>query len=113
VGLINHVAKACFVQWLVNERIHTVVRAKGESVGLSVRIVAALEAEWGVLPVKERGFAPRTFNKGPEMANRTTGNHESMNQKSHRGLGLQTEIWRGTGAHVRKGKIKLSLCLAD
>jgi hypothetical protein len=43
--LMNHLAKACFVQGLVNERIQTIVRAKGESVALSVCIDVALEEE--------------------------------------------------------------------
>ncbi|PNF17536.1 hypothetical protein B7P43_G16427, partial [Cryptotermes secundus] len=73
MGLINHLAKACFVQGLVNERIQTIVRAKGESVALSVCIDAALEEESAILSVKERGFAPQKFNKGPEIAGRATG----------------------------------------
>jgi hypothetical protein len=31
VGLNNHLAKACFVQGLTNERIQTIVRSKGET----------------------------------------------------------------------------------
>jgi hypothetical protein len=31
MGLISHLAKACFVQGLINERIQTIVRAKGET----------------------------------------------------------------------------------
>jgi hypothetical protein len=31
-AVINHLAKACFVQGLVNEIIQTIVRAKGELV---------------------------------------------------------------------------------
>lgn len=42
MGLINHLAKACFVQGLVNERIQTIVRAKGEAAALSVCIDTAL-----------------------------------------------------------------------
>jgi hypothetical protein len=43
--LINHLAKVCLVQGLVNERIQTIVRAKGESVAFPVCIDAALEEE--------------------------------------------------------------------
>jgi hypothetical protein len=53
MGLINHLAKACFVQGLVNERIHTTVRAKGESVALSVCIDAALQEESTILSFKK------------------------------------------------------------
>ena len=42
MGLINHLAKACFVQGLVNERIQTIVRAKGRAAALSVCIDTAL-----------------------------------------------------------------------
>jgi hypothetical protein len=38
MGLINHLAKACFVQGLCNERVQTIVRAKGETALLSVCI---------------------------------------------------------------------------
>jgi hypothetical protein len=31
MGLINHLAKACFVQGLSNEKIQTTVRSKGET----------------------------------------------------------------------------------
>jgi hypothetical protein len=73
MGLINHSAKACFVQGLANERIQTIVRAKGECVALSICIDAALEEESAILSMKERGFAPQRFNKGPERAVRATG----------------------------------------
>jgi hypothetical protein len=61
MGLINHFAKACFVQGLSNERIQTTVRAKGETALLSVCIDAAVEEESAILSAKERGFtAPRS-----------------------------------------------------
>jgi hypothetical protein len=53
MGLINHLAKACFVQGLSNERIQTIVRAKGET-ALSVCIDAATEEESAILSAKER-----------------------------------------------------------
>jgi hypothetical protein len=43
MGLINHLAKSCFVQGLSNERIQTIVTAKGETALLSVCIDAAME----------------------------------------------------------------------
>jgi hypothetical protein len=52
VGLINHLAKACFVQGLSNERIQTIVRAKGETALLSVCIDAAMEEESAILSAK-------------------------------------------------------------
>jgi hypothetical protein len=59
--LINHLAKACFLQGLSNERIQTNVRAKGETALLSVCIDAAMEEESAILSAKERGFtAPRS-----------------------------------------------------
>jgi hypothetical protein len=83
-------------------------------VGLSVCIDAALEEESAILSVKERGFAPRKCNKGPEIASRTTGNRGSMNRESRRGSGFANRDLnrgvarpgRGTGADVRKGKVK-------
>ena len=35
MGLINHIAKACFVQGLNNEKIQTIERSKGETALLS------------------------------------------------------------------------------
>ena len=70
MGLINHLAKACFVQGLSNERVQTIVRAKGEAALLSECIDAAMEEESAILSAKERGFAaPRSHagsrDKGP------------------------------------------------
>jgi hypothetical protein len=55
--LINHLAKACFVQGLSNERIQIVVRSKGETALLSTCIDAALEEESAILSARERGFS--------------------------------------------------------
>ena len=55
MGLINHLAKACFVQGLSNER--TIVRSKGETALLSTCIDAALEEESAILSARERGFS--------------------------------------------------------
>jgi hypothetical protein len=64
MGLINHLAKACFVQGLSNDRIQTIVRAKGETTLLSACIDSALEEESAILSVKERGFAaPKSNDK--------------------------------------------------
>jgi hypothetical protein len=57
VGLINHLAKACFVQRLSNERIQTIVRSKGETALLSTCIDAALEEESAILSARESGFS--------------------------------------------------------
>jgi hypothetical protein len=68
MGLINHLAKACFVQGLSSERIQTIVRSKGETALLSTCIDAALEEESAILSARERGFSvPRNYNvfKGP------------------------------------------------
>ena len=54
MGLINHLAKACFVQGLSNERIQTIVRSKGETALLSACIDAALEEESAILSSRER-----------------------------------------------------------
>ena len=54
MGLINHLAKACFVQGLSNERIQTIVRSKGETALLSTCIDAALEEESAILSARER-----------------------------------------------------------
>jgi len=56
MGLINHLAKACFLQWLSNERIQTIVRSKGETALLSTCIDAALEEE-SAISARERGFS--------------------------------------------------------
>jgi hypothetical protein len=61
MGLINHLAKACFVQGLGNERVQTIVRTKGETALLSECIDTAMEEESAILSVRERGIAaPRS-----------------------------------------------------
>jgi hypothetical protein len=54
MGLINHLAKACFVQGISNERVQTIVRGKGEVVLLSECIDATMEEESAILSAKER-----------------------------------------------------------
>jgi hypothetical protein len=51
---INHLAKACFVQGLSNERIQTIGRAEVETALLSTCIDAALEEESAILSARER-----------------------------------------------------------
>jgi len=50
--LINHLAKACFVQRLSNEWIQTIVRPKGQTPLLSTCIDAALEEGWAILSAR-------------------------------------------------------------
>ena len=54
MGLINYLAKTCFVQGLSNERIQTIVRSKGETALLSACIDAAVEEESAILSARER-----------------------------------------------------------
>lgn len=54
MGLINHLAKTCFVQRLSDERIQTIVRSEGGSALLSTCIDAALEEESTILSARER-----------------------------------------------------------
>jgi hypothetical protein len=65
MGLINHLAKACFVQGLSNEMVQTIVMAKGETAMLSVCIDTAFEEESAILSAKERGFNAGNTFKGP------------------------------------------------
>jgi hypothetical protein len=65
MGLINHLAKACFVQGLSNERVQTIVGAKGETAMLSVCIDATFEKESAIPSAKERGFNVGNIFKGP------------------------------------------------
>jgi hypothetical protein len=81
---------------LVNERIQTIVRAKGESAALSVCIDVALKEESDILSVKERGFAPQKFSKGHEVANRVTDTYGKIDKGSGRGFG-------GTTRDLNKG----------
>jgi hypothetical protein len=90
MSLVNHLAKACFVQGLVNERIQTIVRAKGES-AMSVCIDTALEDESAILSAKERGFAAQRSGRGPEVASKVAGNPGYMNKGSGRGFGFANE----------------------
>ena len=52
-GLINHLAKACFIQGIHNERIQTIVRSRGESILLSQAIEISLEEEGPILSVRK------------------------------------------------------------
>ena len=55
IALVNHLAKACFIQGLSNDRIQTIVRSRGEKILLSTAIEIALEEESAILSQKERG----------------------------------------------------------
>jgi hypothetical protein len=59
MGLISHLAKTCFMQGLINERIQTIVRGKGENALLSTYIDCALEEESEIMSKRERGFSAR------------------------------------------------------
>jgi hypothetical protein len=83
---------------VVNERIQAIVRAKGKAAALSVCIDTALEGESAILSVKERGFRPQKFNKGPEVDNRATSNHGNVNKESGRGFGFANR-----GNRIRDG----------
>jgi hypothetical protein len=80
MGLINHLAKACFVQGLANERIQTIVRAREESAVLSICIDMAMEEESAILSAKERGFSAQGSGRGPEVASKVGGNPGYMNK---------------------------------
>ena len=54
MGLINHVAKACFMQGLSKERIKMIMWSKGETALLPTCIVSALEEESAILSARER-----------------------------------------------------------
>lgn len=101
MGLINHLAKACFVQGLSNERIQTIVRSKGETAVLSTCIDAALEEESAILSARERGFAVhKSFGnvfKGParvstQVSNGNYGSREQMLKGSGRGPGFVARV---------------------
>ena len=81
MGLINHLAKACFVQGLSNERIQTIVRSKGENALLSAYIDTTLEEESAILSARERGFSvQRSFGnifKGPIRVSVNSGGSSS------------------------------------
>jgi len=54
LALIDHLARACFVQGLANERIQTIVRARGEATLLSTCVEVALEEESAILSVRDK-----------------------------------------------------------
>jgi hypothetical protein len=128
MGLINHLAKACFVQELANERVQTIVRAKGESMALSVCIDTALEEESAIWSVKDRGIASNKMHKGPGVSPRETESHRDFEKGTrvsgfaNRGVlrpGRGTSIERSkstvsTAAHVVRGttaaKVKCYAC---
>lgn len=123
MGLINHLAKACFVQGLSNERIQTIVRSKGESALLSTCIDAALEEESAILSARERGFSVhKSFGnmfKGParvstQVSNGSYGSRENMLKGSGRGPGFVARVvsesfphpGRRVGASDNRGAIR-------
>ena len=62
IALVNHLAKACFVQGLENDRIQTIVRSKGEALLLPAAVEVALEEESAILSAIERGRAQNPRN---------------------------------------------------
>ena len=76
VGLISHLGKACFVQWLYNERIQTIVRSTGESILLSQAVQISLEEEGAILSITEKFGASgnivrcTNFNRQGHMASK-------------------------------------------
>jgi hypothetical protein len=89
MGLINHLSKACFVQGLINERVQTIVRAKGETALLSTCIDCALEGESAIMSEKERSFSAQKVNRGLEVAGSIRGNPcVNMFKGSGRGPGF-------------------------
>jgi len=99
MGLINHLAKACFVQGLSNERIQTIVRSKGETALLSTCIDAALEEESAILSA--RGFSVQksygNVFKGPDRVllqanNGSSSNREQVLRGSGRGPGFIARV---------------------
>jgi hypothetical protein len=59
--LLNHLAKACFVQGLSNEKTQTIVQSKGETALLSTCIYATLEEESAILSARERILRTERF----------------------------------------------------
>ena len=101
MGLINHLAKACFVQGLSNERIQTIVRSKGETALLSTCIDAALEEESAILSARERGFSVHksygNMFKGPPRVSMHANNggnssREQVLRGSGRGPGFVARV---------------------
>jgi hypothetical protein len=101
MGLINHLAKAYFVQGLSNERIQTIVRSKGETVLLSTCIDAALEEESAILSARERGFSVQknygNAFKGParvsvQVNNGGSSSREQALRGSGRGPGFIARV---------------------
>jgi hypothetical protein len=92
MGLINHLAKACFVQGLSNERIQTIVRSKGETALLSTCIDAALEEESAILSARDRGFS---VQRG--FGNIIRGPSRVSVQANDRGSSCKEQVLRGSG----------------
>jgi len=105
MGLINHLAKACFVQGLSNERIQTIVRSKQETALLSVCIDTALEEESAILSARERGFSvQRSFGsvfKGPTRVSVNSGGSSGKDYvvgPCHHGMARPQVADRGTAS---------------
>jgi hypothetical protein len=116
MALINHLAKACFVQGLTNDRIQTIVRSKGETALLSTCIDVALEEESAILSARERGFSVHrgfgsTSRESPRVSvlasDRSSSRREQEFKGSGRGPGfiarVETEGLPHPGRGVNEG----------
>ena len=92
MALINHLAKACFVQGLSNDKIQTIVRSKGETALLSTCIDAALEEESAILSARERGFS---VQRGYGGVIRETSRVSVL--ANDRGSSCKEQVFKGSG----------------
>ncbi|XP_049816492.1 uncharacterized protein LOC126263442, partial [Schistocerca nitens] len=68
--LVYALGRACFIQGLVNDRIQTIVRSRGEEISLGDAVEIAQQEESALLSMKEKG----QFHKGARRETETRNN---------------------------------------
>lgn len=59
IELVDSLGRACFIQGLSNDRIQTIVRSRGDDIGLAAAVELALQEESALLSMREKGINQR------------------------------------------------------
>lgn len=82
--LVYALGRACFIQGLVNERIQTIVRSRGEGLSLGDAVEVAQQEESALLSMKEKGqFQRISYNKKPETRGNRSDKCYNCGQRGH------------------------------
>lgn len=69
LALVGKLSRAVFIQGIYEERIQTIVRARGESITLTEAVEVALTEESAIMSTKEKGHSDRTHQSISVKAN--------------------------------------------